>query len=108
MARNFYVDNLLICSETPSEAVAAIQTARRTMANAGMNLREFVAADPSILSALFLDDVLPDVPSEEENGHFSATIASVVESQADPPLLNPRRFNSWSKLLTTTTFVFFF
>ncbi|KAL3075945.1 hypothetical protein niasHS_012862 [Heterodera schachtii] len=56
MARNFYVDNLLICSETASEAAAAVRSARREMAKAGMRLHEFVAADPRILF---------DIPPEE-------------------------------------------
>uniref|UniRef100_A0A914HTS3 Integrase catalytic domain-containing protein n=1 Tax=Globodera rostochiensis TaxID=31243 RepID=A0A914HTS3_GLORO len=58
MARNFYVDNLLLCNESAEEAVVAVQTARRVMAMAGMRLREFVAPDPSVLSFLPPDEVL--------------------------------------------------
>uniref|UniRef100_A0A914H7N7 CCHC-type domain-containing protein n=1 Tax=Globodera rostochiensis TaxID=31243 RepID=A0A914H7N7_GLORO len=44
--------------ETASEAAAAIQTARQTMSIAGMNLREFVSADPTVLKDLPPETVL--------------------------------------------------
>uniref|UniRef100_A0A183CE57 DUF4242 domain-containing protein n=1 Tax=Globodera pallida TaxID=36090 RepID=A0A183CE57_GLOPA len=49
MSKNFYFDNLLLCSETVEEAVSAVGIARQVMVKAGMRLREFVAANPDIL-----------------------------------------------------------
>lgn len=55
---NFYVDNLLLCNENAEQAAASVRAAREIMGQAGMRLREFVAADHNVLAGLSPDDVL--------------------------------------------------
>jgi hypothetical protein len=59
MAKNFYVDNLLLDCASPDEARKMILEAKSIISKAGMKLREFVSSHQDALQGLSPDELLP-------------------------------------------------
>jgi len=58
MAKNFYVDNLLLDCASTEEARKMIKEAKEIISRAGMKLREFVSSHPDALMGLPQDELL--------------------------------------------------
>ncbi|XGW04789.1 hypothetical protein V3C99_015734, partial [Haemonchus contortus] len=88
MARNLYVDNILLSASTVEEALSKYKKSKVLFARIGMNLREYVSNNNAVNEAIPVEDRSPNgkikflgVPYDTRSDEFSVELSICIKER---------------------------